>query len=74
MATVASMQPPVSSTDPTWIPSPLYRMSLEQYEAMIASGAFTTRGRVQLKDGLRGHVLQSQWSAEGNSRGSLFPS
>ncbi len=51
MATVSPMQPPVSPTDPAWVPSPLYRMSLEQYEAMIASGAFTKRDRVQLKNG-----------------------
>lgn len=51
MATVAPMQPPVSPMDPTWVPTPLYRMSLEQYEAMIASGAFTKRDRVQLKNG-----------------------
>ncbi len=51
MATVAPMQPPVSPMDPAWVPSPLYRMSLEQYEAMIASGAFTKRDRVQLKNG-----------------------
>ncbi len=51
MATVAPMQPAVSPTDPAWVPSPLYRVSLEQYEAMIASGAFTKRDRVQLKNG-----------------------
>ncbi len=51
MATVTPMQPAVSPTDPAWVPSPLYRMSLEQYEAMIASGAFTKRDRVQLKNG-----------------------
>jgi hypothetical protein len=51
MATVAPMQPAVSPTDPAWVPSPLYRMSLEQYEAIIAAGAFTKRDRVQLKNG-----------------------
>src|SRR5262249_2717198 len=51
MATVTPAQPAVSPTDPAWVPSPLYRMSLEQYEAMIAAGAFTKRDRVQLKNG-----------------------
>jgi hypothetical protein len=50
MATVASMQPPDAPTDPAWVPSPLYRMSLEQYEAMIAFSAFTKRDRVPLKN------------------------
>jgi hypothetical protein len=54
MATVAPMQPPVSPMDPAWVPSPLYRMSLGQYEALIASGAFTKRDRVQLKNGYPG--------------------
>jgi Uma2 family endonuclease len=34
-----------------WIPSPLYRMSLEQYEAMVDSGVFTGRERVHLING-----------------------
>ena len=50
MATVPRVQPPVSPLDPAWVPSPLYRMSLEQYEAMIAFSAFTKRDRVPLKN------------------------
>ncbi len=37
MSTVGSTMPPWASD---WIPSPLYRMTMEEYEAMVASGAF----------------------------------
>jgi Uma2 family endonuclease len=36
---------------PEWVPSPLYRLSLEQYEAMVASGVFTARDRFHLING-----------------------
>lgn len=36
---------------PGWIPSPLYRFSLERYEELVDSGAFTTRDRFHLIDG-----------------------
>ncbi len=35
-----------------WIPSPLFRISLEQYEAMAASGAFSEHDRFYLLNGL----------------------
>jgi Uma2 family endonuclease len=38
-------------TDPGWIPSPLYRFSLERYEELIESGAFNARDRFHLIDG-----------------------
>jgi hypothetical protein len=41
MATIASTPPGTTA----WIPSPLYRMTLEEYEAMVASGAFKGRKR-----------------------------
>jgi Uma2 family endonuclease len=34
------------------MPSPLYRMSVEEYEAMVASGAFQGRRRLHLINGL----------------------
>jgi Uma2 family endonuclease len=34
-----------------WIPSPLYRFSLERYEELVESGVFTTRDRLHLIDG-----------------------
>jgi Uma2 family endonuclease len=36
---------------PWWNPSSLYRMTLEQYESLIASGFFTERDDVHLIDG-----------------------
>jgi Uma2 family endonuclease len=38
-------------TAPEWIPSPLYRLTLDQYEAMVASGAFTGKERFHLING-----------------------
>jgi hypothetical protein len=37
-----------------WLPLPesLYRLSVEQYEAMVASGVFKKRDRIQLINGL----------------------
>ena len=51
MSTIAR---PTSSPPggPGWIPSPLYRMSVEEYEAMVASGLFPERRRVHLIRGL----------------------
>jgi Uma2 family endonuclease len=40
-----------AATAPEWVPSPLYRLSLEQYEAMVASGVFTPRDRFHLING-----------------------
>jgi Uma2 family endonuclease len=54
MSTIASSEPlavPVAPEDPGWVPSPLYRMSLEKYEAMVASGVFTKRDRFHLING-----------------------
>ena len=54
MSTIAPTQPmamPVDPVDRGWVPSPLYRMSLEKYEAMVASGAFTARDRFHLING-----------------------
>jgi Uma2 family endonuclease len=35
-----------------WVPSPLYRMSLERYESLVDSGLFTKRDRLHLINGL----------------------
>ena len=34
-----------------WVPSPLYRWTFEQYEAMVDSGAFTAHDRFHLVNG-----------------------
>jgi hypothetical protein len=40
------------STIESMIPSPLYRMSVEEYEVMVASGALKRRSRIHLVNGL----------------------
>jgi Uma2 family endonuclease len=45
------MQPVVFPVAPDWVPTLLYRLTLEQYEGMIASGVLTERDRVQLING-----------------------
>jgi hypothetical protein len=54
MSTIAPMEPmtaPADSADPAWIPSPLYRLTLEQYEAMVDAGIFTEHDRLHLING-----------------------
>jgi Uma2 family endonuclease len=51
MSTIVEAQPMASAADPGWIPSPLYRLTLEQYEAMVDSGVFTARDRFHLING-----------------------
>jgi Uma2 family endonuclease len=57
MSTLASTPPmappavPAQPVGPTRIPSPLYRMTLEQYESLITSGFFTKRDDVHLING-----------------------
>jgi Uma2 family endonuclease len=51
MSTIVSPQPTIPTADPEWIPSRLYRMTVEQYEAMAASGAIPTSHRVHLING-----------------------
>jgi Uma2 family endonuclease len=49
MSTLASM--PTQPAGPIWIPGPLYRMTLEQYESLIASGFFAKGDDVHLING-----------------------
>jgi Uma2 family endonuclease len=49
MSTLASM--PTQPAGPIRIPRPLYRMSLEQYESLIATGFFTKHDDVHLING-----------------------
>src|SRR5947209_11410986 len=59
MSTIAPTQLMTMPADPTWIPSTLYRLTLDQYEAMVESGIFTGRDRVHLIDGfLVANVIQ----------------
>ena len=49
MSTLASM--PAQPAGPIRIPWPLYRMSLEQYESLIATGFFSEHDDVHLING-----------------------
>jgi Uma2 family endonuclease len=50
-ATTRPMTATVPTALPDWAPSPLYRLTVEQYEAMADSGIFGNRDRVQLING-----------------------
>ena len=54
MSTIASAEPNAALEDHDYIPRSefLYRMSIEQYEAMVASGVFSKHDRFQLINGL----------------------
>ncbi len=51
MSNVTTDEPMTSGEGPGWIPSPLYRLTLEQYEAMVDSGVFRGRDRLHLISG-----------------------
>src|SRR5208283_1236556 len=52
MSTITPLQP-MTETQTFWVPSlpTLYRLSIAQYEAMVASGVFTKRDRLHLING-----------------------
>src|SRR5689334_16396495 len=51
MSTIAPTQPTRPQADPAWVPSSLYRLTMDQYEAMVDAGIFTGRERVHLING-----------------------
>ena len=51
MSTITPVLPPIPASGPGWVPSRLYRMTVEQYEAMAASGAIPTSHHVHLING-----------------------
>jgi Uma2 family endonuclease len=51
MSAIASASPVLPAPEPGWVPAPLYRLSVDQYEAMAASGAIPTSHRVHLING-----------------------
>ncbi len=51
MSTIAPSLPMALTADPYWIPSPLHRLTLDEYEAMVKSGILTARDRVHLING-----------------------
>jgi Uma2 family endonuclease len=50
MSTATRQPPPQPAAD--WIPKPLARLTIDQYEAMVDSGVFTKRDRFHLINGL----------------------
>ena len=55
MSTITITPQPVETPDieaPAVFPWPLYRMSLEQYDALVESGLFSERDRLQLINGI----------------------
>ncbi len=51
MSTITATKSRKPSSDRCWIPSSLYRLTLEQYEAMVDAGIFTGRVKVHLING-----------------------
>ena len=54
MSTVTLPESTTTATEPAtqgWIPSPLYRFTLERYEELVESGAFSKRDRFHLING-----------------------
>jgi Uma2 family endonuclease len=51
MSTDSQTQFAPSLPDSSWVPSPLHRLTLDEYEAMVASGAFSPRDRFHLING-----------------------
>lgn len=51
MSTATAMPTAIQAAHAGWIPSPLYRMTVEQYEAMVASGVFSKKDRLHLING-----------------------
>jgi hypothetical protein len=52
MSTVSSS---AAAGPPEWVPAPLYRMSLEKYEAVAACGVLGPKDRVHFIKGLPTH-------------------
>ncbi len=53
MSTITETRPIASPSALDWVPSPdsIYRLSIEQYEAMVGAGIFTKSDRLQLING-----------------------
>jgi Uma2 family endonuclease len=51
MSTIETGEPRISLPDPGWIPAPLYRLTIDQYEAMVDSGAFSGKEQFHLING-----------------------
>jgi hypothetical protein len=65
MSTITTAPPPMES------PWPPYRLSVEQYEAMVESGIFTEHDRLQLINGML--VAKCQRARPDSRRRGNFP-
>jgi Uma2 family endonuclease len=61
MPAIAPTQSTESLDITAWVPSPLYRWTLEQYEAMVDSGAFSAHDRFHL---IKGYVVAKMTQGE----------
>ena len=54
MSAIVESQPKESAVPPEWLPAPMsvYRLNVNQYEAIVRSGVFTKRDRVHLINGI----------------------
>jgi len=52
MSTVVIPEPMALPADLEWVPSPLYRLTVAQYEAMVEAGVLGKRDRVHLINGV----------------------
>ena len=50
MSTTASTMPPATGV-PAWVPPRIHRMTIDEYERMVASGAIASRNRFHLING-----------------------
>jgi Uma2 family endonuclease len=50
MSTITSTMPPAPGV-PAWVPSRIHRMTIDEYERMVASGAIASRNRFHLING-----------------------
>ena len=51
MSTTASTMPPATLGVPAWVPSRLHRITIDEYERMVASGGIASRNRFHLING-----------------------
>ncbi len=51
MSTITSTTPPASPGLPGWLPPRIYRMTLAEYERMVAAGLIPSRNRIHLING-----------------------
>ncbi len=54
MSALITAQPIIPPPEPAWVPSPLYRLTVEEYEAMVASGVLKSSPRFHL---IRGYLV-----------------